>query len=100
MRAICILLAFVVAAVADEPKRVKWDFEDAAVGKLHTDWAASMTGEGPCGSWRVIDDASAPKGSKVLAQIAESPGPTFNLCLVHESSFKDVEVSVAFKAVK
>jgi Domain of Unknown Function (DUF1080) len=100
MRAVCVILVSVAGAVAGGAEPRKWDFEDATVEKLHPDWAPSMTGDGPCGTWRVIEDASAPKGPKVLAQIGESPGPTFNLCVVHESSFKDVEVSVAFKAVK
>src|SRR5262249_5745471 len=33
-----------------------------------------------------------------LAQPAESPGSMFNLCVVDDTSFKDVEISVSFKA--
>ena len=36
----------------------------------------------------------------MLAQTAESPSAVFNLCIADDTSFKDVEISVMFKAVK
>src|SRR5438094_512454 len=56
------------------------------------------TGEGSV--WKIVEDKSAPKGSKVLAQTAEGPGPLFNLCLADETSFRDLEITVSFKAVR
>ncbi len=100
MRAMCVLLVFVAGAMADDAKPVKRDFEDAAVGKLPKDWTAAKTGEGDGSVWKVVEDKTAPKGPKVLAQTAESPSALFNLCVADDTSFKDVEVTVAFKANK
>src|SRR5829696_8087545 len=100
MRATCIVLAFVVAAVADEPKPVKWAFEDAAVGKVPKGWTVAKTGEGEGSVWKVVEDKTSPKGPKVLAQTAQSPNAVFNLCVSDDTSFKDVEVAVAYKAVR
>jgi Domain of Unknown Function (DUF1080) len=46
------------------------------------------------------EDQAAPKGIKVLAQTAQSPNAVFNLCVAEGRDFKDVELSVAFKAVE
>jgi hypothetical protein len=93
-----VLLVLVASAVADDAKPHKWDFEDATVGKLPEGWTAAKTGEGEGSLWKVVEDKTAPKGRKVLAQTAESPGPMFNLCVADGTNVKDVDVSVAFKA--
>jgi hypothetical protein len=98
MRSLGVLLVAVTFASAQEIAR--WDFEDAAVGKLPPGWTATQTGKGNGSVWKVIGDKTAPKGSKVLAQTSESPGSMFNLCVADKSNFKDVQVTVAFKAVK
>ena len=87
-------------ASATEMKAVKHDFESAPVGSVPLGWSVSKTGKGKGSEWRVAQDKSAPKGPKVLAQTAESPGSMFNLCVVDDTRFKDMEVSVAFKAVR
>jgi hypothetical protein len=90
-----ILIAFVAG---DEPTR--WTFEDATSGKLPPGWTAAKTGEGPGSVWKVIEDSTAPKGSKVLAQTSsEGPKPLFNLCVADETRYLDVDLSVSFKAV-
>jgi len=48
----------------------------------------------------VADDTAPGKTGHVLAQLAEAPGPVFNLCVREDTRYKDVEVSVAFKAVR
>jgi hypothetical protein len=49
--------------------------------------------------WKVVADGTASsRAGHALAQTAEGPGPLFNLCFLEDSSFKDAEVSVAFKA--
>ncbi len=51
--------------------------------------------------WKVVEDASSPsKTGFVLAQTAESPDSVFSLCVLDEGSFKDLTLSVAFKAVE
>jgi hypothetical protein len=100
MRATCVLLVLVGGALAEDAKPRKWDFEDAEVGKLPKGWTAAKTGEGEGSVWKVVEDKTAPKGPKVLAQTAEGPNALFNLCVADDTSFKDVEVTVAFKANK
>jgi hypothetical protein len=95
-----LLLILSGMAGADEVKPVKHDFEAATVGSVPTGWTVAKTGTGEGSVWAVVEDKSAPKGLKVLAQTAESPGPMFNLCVADDTNFKDLEVTVAFKAVK
>ena len=50
--------------------------------------------------WKVVEDATAPSGHKALAQTsAEGPKRLFNLCVAKKTSFRDLDLSVAFKAV-
>jgi hypothetical protein len=63
-------------------------------------WTVTKTGTDDASKWMIVEDKDAPKGAKALAQVFESPRPMFNLCVLDATSFKDVEVSVAFKAVK
>ena len=84
--------------VADEPSSKRWDFEDAKAGELPKGWAAAKTGAGPGSVWKVLEDSSAPKGPKVLAQTSpDGPNPLFNLCVADDTSFTDVDLSVAMK---
>jgi hypothetical protein len=101
MRLPAVFLLLVLAAVrADEPKAVKHDFEKVKVGDVPKGWAVAKTGTGDGSAWAAAEDKSAPNGAVVLAQTAESPNAVFNLCVLDDSAFADVEVSVAFKAVK
>ncbi|MBN2477171.1 MAG: hypothetical protein JXB62_21365 [Pirellulales bacterium] len=78
-----------------------WDFEDAAAGKLPSGWKAATTGEGAGSVWSVETDAAAPAGPKVLAQTSsEGPRPLFNLCIAEETSYRDLDLRVAMKAVR
>jgi hypothetical protein len=50
--------------------------------------------------WKVVEDATAPKGAKALAQTSsDGPSPLFNLCVADGTRFRDIDLSVAFKAV-
>jgi len=95
----CVLLAILGVAAGEEVKTARWDFEDAAVGKLPPGWSAAQTGKGQGSVWKVLEDNTAPRGPRVLAQTAESPASMFNLCVADKTRFKNVEVTVAFKAV-
>ncbi|MEN6451519.1 MAG: family 16 glycoside hydrolase [Thermoguttaceae bacterium] len=71
---------------------------DAKIGVLPEGWTAAKTGEGPGSVWKVQADASVP-GGKVLAQTsADGPKRLFNLCVADKPKFRDVDISVAFKA--
>jgi hypothetical protein len=98
MNAICVML--MVAGITAGDKGTRFDFADAAVGKLPPGWTATQTGKGEGSVWKVLEDKTAPKGPKVLAQTAsEQPNAFFNLCVADKSNFKDLDLSVSFKAI-
>ncbi len=99
MNTFCALLLLLPGA-GDDKKVTRWDFEDAAVGKLPADWSRAQTGKGEGSVWKIVEDTTAPKGPKVLAQTSPNgPGPLFNLCVADKSSFTDLDLSLSFKAV-
>ncbi len=95
-----VILSAVLALFAGDAKPFRADFEDAAAGGLPKGWTAALTGEGKTPVWKVIEDRTAPKGSKVLAQTSVSPNLAYNLCVADGTSFKDVEITVSYKAIK
>jgi hypothetical protein len=73
----------------------------ADLGKVPSGWSVAKTGKGEGSDWKVVADDTAPSTSGlVLAQTAESPGSVFNLCVVDNSNARDVEIRVAFKAMR
>ena len=84
---------------ADNPDEQRWSFEDARTGAVPKGWTSAKTGKGPGSIWEVIKDKSAPNGQKVLAQTSsKGPNRLFNLCVVNTTKFKDLELTVSFKA--
>ena len=98
--AMLLVTLFVAAVVAeDKSPRVRWTKDD--LGKVPAGWKAAKTGKGEGSVWKVVADDSAPsKSGLVLAQTAEGPARLFNLCVAEEGRYQDVEVQVAFKAVR
>lgn len=100
--------AFLIAALLVAPplvpaaeKTQTLTFTKADLGKLPGGWKAEHTGKGEGSIWKVVADASAPsKSGYALAQMAEAPGPYFNICIVEDSRFQNGTIEVAFKAVK
>src|SRR5262249_58760915 len=85
---------------ADE-KPQTFTFVKDDLGKVPRGWTADKTGKGDGSVWKIVADATAPSGKgHVLAQTAESPSALFNLCVVDDANYKDVEVTVSFKAMK
>ena len=56
------------------------------------------TGKLEGSDWKVVADQTAQSGY-ALAQVAESPGSVFNLCVAEASSYQNLRASVAFKAM-
>jgi hypothetical protein len=82
-------------------QRPRWRWNKDDLGKLPSGWKAAQTGKGKGSVWKIVADDSAPsKTGLVLAQTAASPRGLFNLCVADEGTYKDVEVRVAFKAVR
>jgi hypothetical protein len=85
---------------AQPTKPFSSDFEGEKTGEAPKGWSVAKTGTGKGSVWKVVEDKTGPKGAKVLAQTSESPLNLFNLCVVDAGNFKDVQISVAFKAVE
>jgi Domain of Unknown Function (DUF1080) len=103
MRQVSLIVVLLLGTVlmAAEGKMRSFRFSKDDVGKLPAGWKADKTGQGEGSVWKVVADDTAPsKTGLVLAQTAESPGPMFNLCVADDTSYKDLEASVAFKAVR
>jgi hypothetical protein len=95
-------LALLVGAalVAAEEKTRMLRFDKADLGKVPAGWKAAQTGKG-ASVWKVVADDTAPsKTGCALAQTSADRDALFNLCVAEGGSYKDVEVSVAFKAIK
>lgn len=95
---VVVLLVAALGAAADKVQTLKFGKDD--VGKAPAGWKIDRTGKGEGSVWKVVADDTAPsKSGVVLAQTAQSPGPMFNLCVADAPRLKDVEVTVAFKAM-
>jgi hypothetical protein len=86
-------LVMTAAIVAAQDGKMSWNFDANKVGEI----AKGFTND--VGKWEVVADDTAPSKPNVLAQVAKSPGSVFNLALVSNTSFKDVDVTVKMKAI-
>lgn len=104
MRYLCLFGAFLTMSLAlngADDKARTITFDKADVDKLPKGWTAAQTGKGDGSVWKVVADDSAPtRKGYVLAQTTEGPKAAFNLCVLDDSKYKDVDIRVAFKAVK
>ncbi len=93
------LLAASLAAADEKERTITFSKDDA--GKLPAGWKAEQTGKGKGSVWKVVADRTAPSGTgHVLAQTAAGPDRLFNLCIATEGNYHEVDVCVAFKAVR
>src|SRR5262245_51684884 len=91
----CLFLA-ATAAAADET----WSFEDATNGELPKGWSSAKTGKGPGSVWKVVEDTTAPTGSKGLAQTSsDGANSLFNVCVADKTKLADLDLTVSFNAV-
>lgn len=51
------------------------------------------------GTWQILKTKDAPSQPNVLAQVAKSPSNEFNLILIRNSAYQNLDISVAMKAV-
>lgn len=100
-RVMAVVVVFVTAAfAAAEGKAISLKFSKDDAGKVPTGWKSAQTGKG-ASVWKVVADETAPsKTGYVLAQTTADKGALFNLCVADTPILTDVEVSVAFKAMK
>jgi hypothetical protein len=95
------LVALAGAVVwAAEGKERAFTFSKGDVGKVPAGWIAEKTGKGEGSVWKIVADDTAPSKSGVaLAQTAAGPSSLFNVCVADDTRYKDVELSVFFKAI-
>ncbi len=75
-------------------------FDPGNGGGLPQGWTTAMTHSGGAPEWRIVRDAAAPSPPFVLAQTSQDrTAGRFPLAIWERDSFRDGEVSVAFKTV-
>src|SRR5438132_13903403 len=93
-----LLIAATLVAGAEKTRAIR--FSKGDLGKVPAGWVTEKTGKGEGSVWKVVADETAPsKSGYVLAQTAKSPGGVFNICVAEDTRYKDVELSVSFKAI-
>lgn len=70
-----------------------WDFDKERPSVI------PPTFSGEVGDWKVVADNDAPSKPYVMAQLAKSSSPTFNIALAGDTNYKDLDISVSMKAV-
>lgn len=89
------------ATLEADDKARSFVFKKEDLGRVPSGWTADKTGKGDGSVWKLVDDATAPSKTGVaLAQTAEGPSALFNLCVANDTNYKDVTISVAFKAMR
>jgi hypothetical protein len=97
LAAAALLAAALLVSAGEKAPALKLSKDD--LGKLPAGWKAAQTGKGKS-VWKVVEDDAAPsKTGFALAQTSDARDALFNLCVADDGNFKDVEVSVAFKAM-
>ncbi len=77
-----------------------FNFDQDQLGKTPTYLQIGKTGSGTRSEWSIVEDRNPPSPSNVLAQMADE-GLDFHFpyALMSEGNYKDLAVSVSFKAV-
>src|SRR5262245_19563321 len=88
------------AALQPAGKAFIYSFDANTVGQIPAKFHTALTGQGAKPEWAVQADAAAPSQPNVLAQLSKDKTDyRFPLAILDEGSFKDLELSVKFKAV-
>ena len=95
------------AAAAEQPaplqgagKQLIYNFDSDAAGQMPAKFHAARTGRGSESTWAVMADTSAPSKPNVVAQTStDKTDYRFPLLIADEGSFRDLDISVKFKAV-
>ncbi|OLE57811.1 MAG: hypothetical protein AUG13_02165 [Chloroflexi bacterium 13_1_20CM_2_59_7] len=79
---------------------ITYNFDNDSPGGTPTKFHSARTGQGTEGKWVVMADPTAPSKPNVVAQTsADSTDYRFPLLIADDGSFRDLELSVKFKAV-
>jgi len=78
-----------------------YDFDSDKTGEMPAGFHGARTGQGTEGKWVVTADSNAPSKPNVVAQTSKDRTDyRFPLLIADQGSFKDLEISVKFKAVE
>ncbi|HET9839455.1 MAG TPA: family 16 glycoside hydrolase [Candidatus Angelobacter sp.] len=78
----------------------QYNFDSDTPGQLPAKFHQSLTGGGGAVKWIVQQDDTAPSKPNVLAQVsADQTDYRFPLAIADEGSFRDLDLSVKFKAI-
>jgi hypothetical protein len=79
---------------------ISYNFDSETPGAMPAKFHAARTGQGSEAKWAVMADPTAPSKPNVVAQTStDKTDYRFPLLISDEGSFKDLELSVKFKAV-
>jgi len=88
------------APVQSAGKEFVYNFDNDPVGKAPARFHEALTGGGSRVQWVVKADPSAPSQPNALAQVStDKTDYRFPLAIADEATFKDLELSVKFKAI-
>ena len=88
------------AAPQSSGQSLTYDFDNDKAGAIPAKFHGARTGQGSEGKWVVMTDTTAPSKPNVVAQTStDKTDYRFPLLISDEGSFKDLELSVKFKAV-
>jgi hypothetical protein len=77
-----------------------YNFDSDPVGQVPAKFHSARTGQGSESKWAVMADPTAPSKPNVVAQTSsDTTDYRFPLLIADEASFKDLDISVKFKAV-
>jgi hypothetical protein len=94
---VTVLILICLAFAGDEIQK-KITFADAKVGELPSGWKIAKTGKGTGGDWKIAADKEAP-GGLALAQTKADKTATYNLCVLEDARYKDLDLTVSFKTM-
>jgi hypothetical protein len=81
-------------------RQLLYNFDSDSVGQLPQKFHSAITGSGSESKWLVMADPSAPSKPNVVAQTStDQTDYRFPLLIADEGSFRDLDLSVRFKAV-
>jgi hypothetical protein len=79
---------------------ISYNFDSETPGAMPAKFHAARTGQGSEGKWAVMADPTAPSKPNVVAQTStDKTDYRFPLLISDKGSFKDLELSVKFRAV-
>jgi hypothetical protein len=88
------------APLQSSGQSLTYNFDNDNAGTMPAKFHGARTGQGSEGKWVVMGDTTAPSKPTVVAQTStDKTDYRFPLLISDEGSFKDLELSVKFKAV-